>query len=170
MEARTFGKDTYKRLKRRTDKLIDLCGGLVEAANETRAGKSSLANYADSRDVGAAANLWAPIDIIADLEAAAGEPLVTKELARLAGYDLLPLAGADEGQLDPLADHCHHAILMGRATEVAIAMDADKIRDPRELKAYIAALSRARDHIQVVLNRANAELKTAETVSHIRVA
>lgn len=170
MEARTFGKDTYKRLKRRTEKLIDLCGGLQDAAQETRAGKSSLGNYADHREHGAGANLWAPIDVIADLEAAAGDPLVTKELARLAGYDLLPLASADAGALDPLSDHCHHAVLMGRATEVAIAMDADKIRDARELKAYVAALAEARDHLQRVLNKANAELSAAQAITALRVA
>lgn len=170
MDARTFGKDTYKRLKRRTEKLITILGGLEDAAQETRAGKSSLGNYADHREHGSGANLWAPIDVIADLEAAAGEPLVTRELARLAGYDLLPLAGDDAGALDPLSDHCHHAVLMGRATEVAIAMDADKIRDARELKAYVSALAEARDHLQRVLNKANAELGAAQVVATIRAA
>ncbi len=169
MEARTFGKDTYKRLKRRTDQLIDSCGGLVAASAETRAGKSSLANYADSRDHGAAANLWAPIDIIADLEKAAGEPLVTKELARLAGYELLPMATADD-KLDPMSDHCHHAILMGRATEVALQMDADDIRTADELTAYVDALTEARDYLQRMLDKARTEQASKATVTQIRAA
>jgi hypothetical protein len=172
MEARTFGKDTYKRLKRRTDRLIDLCGGLIAASEETRAGKSSLSNYADSREHGAGANLWAPIDIIADLEAAAGEPLVTKELARLAGYELLPLAGATDGELDPMTDHCQHSVLMGKATAVALAMDADRVRAPEELKAYVEALTEARDHLQRTLDKARIELiaATTGTVTAFRAA
>lgn len=169
MDARTFGKDTYKRLKRRTDQLIDLCGGLVAAAEETRAGKSSLANYADSREGVVGSALWAPIDIIADLEKAAGEPLVTKELARLAGYELLPMATSD-GKLDPLSDHCHHAILMGRATEVALQMDADDVRTPDELAAYVNALTEARDFLQRMLDKARTEQKAMATVTHIRAA
>jgi hypothetical protein len=169
MEARTFGKDTYKRLKRRTEKLINLCGGLVDAAEETRAGKSSLANYADSREHGAAANLWAPIDVIADLEQAAGEPLVTRELARLAGYDLLPLAGSADGGLDPMSDHCQHAVLMAKATSVALAMDEDGVRTTDELTAYVNALSEARDYLQRMLDKARME--QAETnVTAIRAA
>jgi hypothetical protein len=168
MEARTFGKDTYKRLKRRTDQLIDACGGLVAAAEETRAGKSSLANYSDSREHGAAATLWAPIDVIADLEKAAGEPLVTKELARLAGYDLLPMAAA-AGGFDPLSDHCQHAVLMARATAVALAMDEDGVRTSAELKAYVNALSEARDYLQRMLDKARGEM--AETnVTAFKVA
>jgi hypothetical protein len=169
MDARTFGKDTYKRLKRRTDQLIDSCGGLVAAAEETRAGKSSLANYADSREGVVGSALWAPIDIIADLEKAAGEPLVTKELARLAGYELLPMATSD-GKLDPLSDHCHHAILMGRATEVAISMDVDDVRTADELTAYVDALTEARDFLQRMLDKARTEQKATATVTHIRAA
>jgi hypothetical protein len=168
MDARTFGKDTYRRLKRRTDQLIDACGGLVAASAETRAGKSSLANYADSREHGAACNLWAPIDIIADLEKAAGEPLVTRELARLSGYDLLPMATVD-GELNPLSDHCQHAILMGRATAVALAMDEDGIRTTDELTEYVGALSEARDYLQCMLDKARGEM-SASNVSSIRAA
>ena len=168
MDARTFGKDTYKRLKRRTDQLIDACGGLVAASAETRAGKSSLANYADSRGCGAAATLWAPIDIVADLEKVAGEPLVTRELARLAGYDLLPMATV-EGELTPLSDHCHHAILMGKATSVALAMDADDVRTTEELAEYVSALSEARDYLQDMINKARGELNSSN-VSSIRAA
>jgi hypothetical protein len=168
MDARTFGKDTYRRLKRRTDQLIDACGGLVAASAETRAGKSSLANYADSREHGAATNLWAPIDIVADLEKVAGEPLVTRELARLAGYDLLPMATAND-RLDPLSDHCQHAILMARATAVALAMDDDGVRTTDELTEYEAALLEARDYLQVMLDKARTE--RAETnVTAIRAA
>jgi hypothetical protein len=168
MEARTFGKDAYKRLKRRTDKLIEACGGLVTAAHETRAGKSSLANYADSRDHGAAANMWAPIDVIADLERAAGEPLVTRELARLAGYDLLPMPTM-AGALDPLSDHCHHAILMGRATEAALIMDEDGVRTRAELTDYVGKLSEARDYLQLMLDKARTE-QAASNVTDLRVA
>lgn len=169
MNARTHGRDVYKRLKGITHKLIKACGGLEAAAEETRAGKSSLANYADSRDHTAAASMFAPIDVIADLEAAVGAPLVTKELARLAGYDLIPLEGAAAGTLAPLADHCHHSVLMGKATEAALAMDADNLRTADELAAYIATLVAARDHLQRVLDRARSE-QIAAAVTPIRAA
>lgn len=160
MDARTYGRDTYLRLKFRTKNLVALCGGLEAAARGTRVGKSLLANCADHREHGSP-DQWAPIDVVADLEMAAGMPIVTRELARLAGYDLIPMAGRDGGALEPLADHCRHAVLMGRATDAAIEMDADGVREPGELTEYVAHLLEARDHLQRVLDKARAELAAA---------
>jgi hypothetical protein len=94
--------------------------------------------------------------------------LVTRELARLAGYDLLPMAIAD-GTLNPLSDHCQHAILMSKATAVALAMDEDDIRTTDELAEYVAALSVARDYLQDMINKARAEQATSN-VSSLRAA
>jgi hypothetical protein len=168
MQARTFGKDTYKQLKRRTDQLIDLCGGLVAASVETRAGKSSLANYADSREGVAAASMWAPIDVIADLEKKAGQPLVSRELARMAGYDLIPLPSMADA-LNPLSDHCQHAVLMARATAVALEMDEDGVRTTEELTLYTNALTEARDYLQRMVDKARTE-QAASNVTTLRVA
>ena len=100
---------------------------------------------------------------------AAGVPLLTKELARLAGYDLVPLADAEPGAFTPLSDHCHHHVLMGKATEAAIAMDEDGVRTAEELQTYTDALAAARDHLQRILDKARTEL-TVASVTPIRAA
>jgi hypothetical protein len=160
--ARAYGAGTYRKLKAKTAGLIERAGGLVAAAKGTRAGKSSLANYQDTREhvQGPGATMWAPIDIIADLEKAAGDPMVSRELARLAGYDLIPLPAAP-GDFDPVVDHCRHDILMARATAGAVGMDEAGAAGAEALAAYVDALSDARDHLQRMLDRARGAL--AET-------
>lgn len=74
--------------------LLTRCGGLDAAATCVRVGRSQLANYTDMHS-----DQFAPADVVAELEAVAGEPLVTAELARRAGCILLPVAGEGDGQL-----------------------------------------------------------------------
>lgn len=80
-------------LKVRFAVLVQRCGGYVAAAAGCRVGSTQLNNYASM-----AHDQFAPLDVVADLEEIAGEPLVTAELARRAGYLLLPLDQQAEGQ------------------------------------------------------------------------
>ncbi len=74
--------------------LIARCGGLDAAATCVRVGRSQLHNYCDMNS-----DQFAPIDVVAELEAVAGEPLVTADLARRAGCILLPVVGEGDGLL-----------------------------------------------------------------------
>jgi hypothetical protein len=80
--------------------LVDCCGGFDAAAACTRVKSSQLHNYTDMRS-----DQFAPVDVVADLERVAGEPLVTAELARRAGWLLMPLPAEGEGRLSQSIAH-----------------------------------------------------------------
>ena len=75
----------YLTIKQATHDLIDACGGVIEAARHCRSTASRLSEaaspYSESR--------FAACDQIADLERLSGQPIVTRHLAGLAGYDLV---------------------------------------------------------------------------------
>jgi len=87
--ARFLPQRDYLSLKATFRRLVILVGGGNEAAAQTRVGQQALDRYgsvsAEHED------RFAPIDVIADLEAACGEPIVTRKLAELAGHVLSPL-------------------------------------------------------------------------------
>jgi hypothetical protein len=87
---------TYLRIKAATRELVDLAGGLVRAAAQTRVGQTKLHN-SGSTSIGQE-TVFLSADVIADLERAAGEPALTRELARIAGFELftLPTPGAGD--------------------------------------------------------------------------
>jgi len=69
-------------LKIKFGELVSKTGGLEAAASFCRVGKSTLARYASN--VQADAECFAPIDVVRDLEALAGEPVVTATLCAMA--------------------------------------------------------------------------------------
>lgn len=87
--ARFLPQRDYLGLKAAFRRLVVMAGGGNEAAAQTRVAQQGLDRY------GSAApeheDRFAPVDVIADLEAACGEPVVTRRLAELAGYVLSPL-------------------------------------------------------------------------------
>lgn len=87
--ARYLPKNDYLGLKATFRRLVVLVGGGNEAAAQTRVGQQALDRYgsisAEHED------RFAPADVIADLEAACGEPIVTRKLAELSGHVLVPL-------------------------------------------------------------------------------
>jgi len=69
--------------------LITECRGLESAASACRIGKSQLARACDPNDPD---RTYLPVDVVADLEAYCGSPIVSEWLA---GLRTAPLAGAD---------------------------------------------------------------------------
>ena len=76
-------------LKTVTLALIQEVGGLEAAAHVTRLHKTSLALAYDQN----APDRFLPIDAVADLERAAGKPIVTGHLAALQHYRLVAMPG-----------------------------------------------------------------------------
>lgn len=72
----------HKRLARR---LIELVGGVEAAAHYCRIGKSQLSDCCNPN-----IPAFLPSDVIEDLEAIAGDPVLTRHLARVAEYLLVP--------------------------------------------------------------------------------
>lgn len=77
-------------LKTAVRRLVGAVGGLEAAASVCRLNKTALAAAYDPHQ----AERALPIDVVADLEAVAAEPIVTAILARLAGYRLVPIVPA----------------------------------------------------------------------------
>lgn len=76
----------YVSLKQASKRLIKSCGGLEAAAMVTRVGHSELARYYDPSE-----RLFMPIDVAADLEAISRNPLVSRCLADMLGFSLIPI-------------------------------------------------------------------------------
>lgn len=87
MNRRLHSDEIYARLKAATTSAIRSTpqGDCAKFAELTRVEGRSLRKFCDH-----ASDLFAPIDIIADIEVAAAQPIVTRVLADLAGFDLTP--------------------------------------------------------------------------------
>lgn len=87
-------------LKIKFGELVGRIGGLEAAASFCRVGKSTLARYASV--VHADAECFAPIDVVRDLEALAGEPIVTTTLCAMADGVFVPVSNVPAGTGDLL--------------------------------------------------------------------
>ena len=88
--GRQFHKGAYLTLKGAQRRLNKAVGGLESGASITRVDYQRLSRYGSPNEA-----LFAPVDVVADLEADAGEPIVTKALAALNGHLVIPKPPAD---------------------------------------------------------------------------
>jgi hypothetical protein len=86
-EPRQFGVETYQAAKAAMRDLVHLCGGVNRCVTKTRAGQSRLSEALSPQCL----DRFPALDQVIDLEADAGDPTVTRFLAGLAGYDLIPI-------------------------------------------------------------------------------
>lgn len=88
MTARQLPQTEYNSLKTAFRDLVKAVGTQQQCAERTRVDQTTISNYGstDQRN----AEVFAPIDVIADLEAEVG-PIVTLKLARLCNHELVPL-------------------------------------------------------------------------------
>ncbi len=138
----------YAALKTATRGLVDSLGG-VEAASTV------LSGYSIGR-ISEAMSLHHPdrllrLDLVADLEAVAPQPLVSATMARLAGCVLLPLPKRAGSESDALAAVLRGAGVVGG--RVADALGDGRITDAERgrLAEDLDALARAVAHAQAVL-------------------
>ncbi|HEX4890603.1 MAG TPA: hypothetical protein VFW37_09600 [Alphaproteobacteria bacterium] len=111
--SRPRSESDYALLKQASRRLIKACGGLEAAAMITRVRHSELARYYDPSE-----KLFMPIDVMADLEAISRNPLVTRCLAQMQDFSLIPL------QLHLTSEPGHHwtALLASLGEETAAAL------------------------------------------------
>ena len=74
-------------LKRATRQLVERAGGPTEAAESCRPAASLLSRYCSESEEHE--TTFAPADVVKELELLAGEPIVTRALADLGGFDLV---------------------------------------------------------------------------------
>lgn len=118
-----------EQLKQATRKLIHGLGGLEAAALHTSVGKSLLSEYQFSH-----AERTMPIGVVADLEVAAGDPVVTRTLARLAGCALVPQETVAPAPAAPVDLVVALATDLGRFAAAVQAMEADGHRSAAEIE------------------------------------
>lgn len=85
-DVRELSRREYEALKGATKALVKSFGSLEEAAGVTRSDPARLSRFGNVHEKG----MFAPIDVIADLEARLGRPVVTTILADMLGYVLVP--------------------------------------------------------------------------------
>lgn len=96
--SRRLNSQVYSRLKAAFGDLLHANGGGIDAAKRTRLSQPDLSRCQSGNPEHALR--FAPCDVVADLEHAAGYPHVTRVLADLADCILVPLpAGASGGAL-----------------------------------------------------------------------
>lgn len=81
----------YLALKAATRELVEMAGGVTRAATIARTDAPRLCRYGSPNEV-----IAAPVDVIADLEAHVGDPVVTRCLADLSGFILQPKDAAED--------------------------------------------------------------------------
>jgi hypothetical protein len=89
MISRRLPAQTYSLVKARFDQLLDRLGGSTGAAGYTRLSQPDLSRCASNTEHNT--ERFAAIDVLADLEDAAGEPLVSRELCMRLCYLVVPL-------------------------------------------------------------------------------
>ena len=153
--ARYLPARDYAAIRERTGALVEAAGGCVAAAHDTRVGAPWLSRYGNPHE-----SAFAPVDVIADLEARSGEPVVTRKLAELAGYVLVPVATAGGARdlmrhLSVISKEGGDAV-SGLAAALADGKvdDAEAERVGRELGEAIAALAHCRSALQALAGRA----------------
>jgi len=144
--GRPHGRAVYLRLKAAARTLIKLAGGQESAASATRASHAMLSRYGHPDEAA-----FMPVDVLADLEADVGNPVVTRQLADLAGFLLVakpPVGEADPAwiaRLAALAKESGEAISkLGQALANGGTISADEIRDLRlraEVREAMEALA-----------------------------
>jgi hypothetical protein len=134
---RQLPKRDYLALKAAFRDLVAAAGGPNRAATKTRGNASLMSRYGAVHE-----EMFAPDDVIADLEAEVGEPIVTRVRADLAGFQLVPKCAADTGinftaHLGDVAKESGEAI-----SSLATAM-ADGVITPREAEGVLQEVREA---------------------------
>lgn len=147
MNARQLPQRDYDRLKDATAELVEAAGGPKLAASVTRADPARLSRYGNRHEA-----MFAAIDMIADLEAEVGQPIVTRVLAELSGYQLVPskssaadpehlarhlgeVANAAAGVLGAVGESVADGNVTGRELDTIEQRAADLEREAAELRA-----------------------------------
>ena len=123
--------------------LVQHCGGLEAAAAATRVAKTALAAGYDQE----AADRFAALDVVADLERAAGQPVITRLLAAMHSMALVHVEPISGCALRAIADVGEHAsgvfAAFGRAMADGAITAAERETLRREMLDLVAVASEA---------------------------
>ncbi len=160
MLGRAFPAPAYQALKAAFRRLTKAAGGQESAASVTRVDHQRIGRYGRAQEP-----MFAPVDVVADLEADVGEPHVTRMLADLQGCLLIPkppLQGDPEwiAHLGALGKEAGEALsCLSEALESDGKITADEVRDMelrREVREAMEVLARV-DQALAAVERAGEE-------------
>ncbi|MCF1744194.1 phage regulatory CII family protein [Paradevosia shaoguanensis] len=138
MMGRRLSGQTYGLVKARFDQLLDRLGGSTGAAGYTRLSQPDLSRCASTSEHNA--DRFVAIDVLADLEDAAGDPVVSRELCARLGFLVVPLPKG-EGPAQVLKASGRSASEMGKLmVEVGAAL-ADGRIDMREANTILKGVN-----------------------------
>ncbi|WP_108661059.1 phage regulatory CII family protein [Acuticoccus kandeliae] len=83
--ARELPEADYLKLKAASRDLVRAVGGVTKAAQVTRLDAGRISRAASNND-----SSFLPLDVVADLEAHAEDPIVTRVLAGMSGFTVVP--------------------------------------------------------------------------------
>jgi hypothetical protein len=145
-------------LKTRFGGLLKRVGGVDAAAAALGYGKGHLSEAASLHHADRAPR----VDHVAELEALAGEPLVTQHLAAMAGFTLLPIASLQGEAGSALAQVLQGAGDLGGRTALALADGKISDAERAELLDGLQTLARAVAQAQAVLATQRPALRAVE--------
>lgn len=116
--------------------LVKAVGGGSRAETLTRVNATLLSKYGAAHE-----SVFAPNDVVSDLEEDCGDPIVTRVLAQLRGYDLIPIGTVvanEEGFIKHAADisRTHGDV----ASSLLVALADGRGVDPKEAAQIIPAV------------------------------
>jgi hypothetical protein len=148
--SRILPQSTYLSLKAATRRLIGMAGGVEHA--ETRVGKSNLSDYGNPFKL----EFFAPLDVIADLEASVGEPIVSSVLAQIIEDGKRP---AKDETCNPVHLGAEVMVSLGRYSEEAHKAAEDGVVEDHELQKLI----KQAEQMRLAANRVHDMLCAEET-------
>lgn len=116
MQGRYLPANDYRALKAATRDLVAACGGSTRAAEITRLDQGSISRSGNLHE-----RQYLPIDVVADLEAECGDPIVSRFLVGLCNHDAVPRGGPSPRPAD------HIRALGELSREVADVMQAQSV-------------------------------------------
>ena len=136
--GRAFPSSAYLSIKAGFRRLTKAVGGQESAASITRVDYQRIGRYGRPHE-----GMFPPVDVIADLEADAGDPIVTRILAGLQGHILIPLPPADA---DPA--WVAHLGALGKEAGEAIARLSEALADDGKITADEVRDMNLRDEVR----------------------
>ena len=148
---RQFPEATYAAIKAASRDLVTAAGGQSRVERITRTCQSSLSKALSAND----GNCFLPIDVIADIEAETNTLTITKMLAGLAGYDLVPRVA--KAETETLMSHvARMSIEAGTLQSDLITALADGVINPVERISILSGLDSVSERINTIRNQVSA--------------
>jgi hypothetical protein len=157
--ARELPRRDYDALKEATKALVDGFASLQEAASITRSDPARLSRFGNRHEEG----MFAPIDVIADLEARLGTPVVTSILADMSGFILVA-----KGEVRQQPDFLTHIGCVAKETGEAVSAVAEIVSAQGNQAQKIAKARREIRDAQAALAGAESDLSRLETITPFR--